>query len=216
MEIFEGFFYLKYKNFTLNTSFKINKNKIISIIGESGSGKSTFLKCVSGIINPSESYLKINNDVIQNSKKKVFIETSKRKIGHVFQFPCLFPNMSVLENIFISKKKTNNYFNEEKLIKLLNLEKLRNRSILNLSGGEKQRISILQIILMKPRLILLDEVFSSQDVNMKKILIELFREINVVFKIPIICVSHDLKVVNNLTKNIIYLNNGKFNYKDNL
>jgi len=216
MKNIKGFFYINHKNFTLNTTFNINNNKITAIIGESGSGKTTFLKCISGIIKPNHGYLQINNKIIQNSKNNIFKKTNKRNIGHVFQTPCLFPNINAIQNITCGKIKNKTHIikiNEKKLIQILNLEKLKNRKIDTLSGGEKQRISIAQIILMQPNLILLDEALSSQDINMKKTLISLLKDINKKFKLPIIYVSHDIKNIKNLTNQIIYLNNGKLNYK---
>lgn len=215
MKNINGFFHINLKNFTLNTTFCINQNKITAIIGESGSGKTTFLKCLSGLIEPQKGYLSINKTIIQDSKINLFIKTNKRNIGHVFQVPCLFPNMTVLENIIFGLKKNKKILiniNKQRLMTLLNLDKLKNRKITNLSGGEKQRVSIAQIILIQPRLILLDEAFSSQDLNMKNVLISIFKHINDRYKIPIIYVSHDIKNINTLTNTVIYLNNGKINH----
>ena len=215
MKYINGFFYKKLKNFTLNTTFNIPSDKIIAIIGESGSGKTTFLKCISGLIKSKIGFLNINKYTLQNSKKNIFINANERQIGQVFQNPCLFPNINVLQNITFGLKKNKKKIiniNEKQLIKILNLEKLKNRKINEISGGEKQRISIAQIILTQPKLILLDEVLSSQDINMKKKLILLFKNINYLFKIPIIYVSHDIKNIHNLTNKIIYINKGKINY----
>lgn len=214
MNFFDCFFYLKYNNFTLNISLSIKENDIVFLVGDSGSGKTTLLKCISGLIKPYKGFLKINNEILQDSKNSFFKESYNRNIGHVFQFPLLFPNMSVFENIFINKNKIYKYINESKLIKLFNLEKLKKRSVFDLSGGEKQRVAVLQVIFMQPRLILLDEVFSSQDINMKKIMVEIFNEINFFLKIPIICVSHDLNTIKKLTNKFIYLSNGKLLYKN--
>ncbi len=215
MNNINGFFYIKFKNFTLNTTFSFNKRKIIAIIGESGSGKTTFLKCISGIIKPKNSFFCINKKIIQNSKKNIFTEINKRKIGYIFQVPSLFTHMSVSKNItFGFKKKKRAYVCKSTLIKILNLEKLKHRKIYNLSTGEKQRIMITQIILTQPQLILLDEAFSSQDINMKKKLISIFKNINNKFNIPIICVSHDIKYIKDFADSIFYLNNGKLIYQN--
>ncbi len=217
MKKINGFFYKKFINFTLNTTFSIQSDKITAIIGESGSGKTTFLKCISGLIKSKLGFLKINNHILHDSKKHIFIKTNKRQIGQVFQTPCLFQNINVFQNIIFGLKninKKNININEQQLIKILNLEKIKYRNINKLSGGEKQRISIAQIILMQPKLILLDEALSSQDINMKKTLILLLKKINYSFKIPIIYVSHDIKNIHNLTNNIIYIYKGKITHQN--
>lgn len=213
MKNIKGFFYTKLKSFTLNTTFDIKLDKITMLIGESGSGKTTFLKCISGLIKPEYAYLKINEKIIIDSTKNIFVNANKRHIGHVFQTPCLFPNMSVLKNITFKQKFLNTtIYTQDSINKILNLEKLYNRKIYNLSGGEKQRVAIAQILSTQPNIILLDEAFSSQDVNMKKKLIQLFRNINEDYNIPIIYVSHDISNLNKFEHNLIYINNGKINY----
>jgi len=213
MKNIEGFFYIKLKSFTLNATFSIKLNKITVIIGESGSGKTTFLKCLSGLIKPEHGYLKTDEITLFDSKNQIFIHANKRKIGHVFQTTYLFPNMSVLKNISFKQKVLNKkIYTKVQLNNILNLEKLYNRHIYNLSGGEKQRVSIAQIILTQPDIILLDEAFSSQDINMKNTLIQLFKSINNDFKIPVIYVSHDITSINKFNHNLIYMNNGKINH----
>lgn len=213
MKNIKGFFYAKLKSFTLNTTFNINLNKITIIIGESGSGKTTFLKCISGLIKPDYAYLKIDEKIIIDTTKNIFIHANKRHIGHMFQTPCLFPNMSVLKNIIFKQKQPNNIvYTQDFINTTLNLKKLYNRKIHNLSGGEKQRVAIAQILSTQPKLILLDEAFSSQDINMKKKLIQLFRNINEKHGVPIIYVSHDISNLNKFGHNLIYINNGKINY----
>ncbi len=210
----ECFFYLKYNNFILNIAFKFKNKDIIAIIGESGSGKTTLLKCIAGIIKPNKGYFCLNNIIIQNFKKNKFLKTNKREIGYVFQSPTLFPNLNVIENLNIISKHSK--INKNYIIKNLFLEKLKKRKITNLSGGEKQRVCIAQIILMKPKIILLDEPFSSQDLNLKNKLTIFLKEINLLFKLPMIYVSHDINHINKLTNKIIYIHNGKILNRINL
>lgn len=205
----EGFFKFKVKNFTLNTTFSISCSKITAIIGESGSGKTTFLKCLSGLIIPESGFLKVNQTIFQNSSKNFFINTNKRSVGHVMQIPSLFKNLSVFENLILGLNGgIFNYIKLDTLIKELNIEKILNKPIDKLSGGEKQRLVIAQIMLIQPKLILLDESFSAQDVKTKARLILFFKNINIEYSIPIIYVSHNILDVESFSNDIFYIKHG--------
>ena len=91
---------------------------------------------------------------------------------------------------------------------LLNLSKVKKKNV-TLSGGEKQRVSILQAIFVNQDVLLFDESLSFQDVRMKKILISLFRNLNYFYNIPIIYVSHDISNIESFVDDIFYINNGR-------
>ncbi len=210
----DSFFFLKLKNFTLNITLKSKKLNIITILGESGSGKTTLLKCIAGLTTPQKSFLKINNKILQDSKRYIFIKTNKRKIGYITQTPILFPHLSVYENIMCGSKKNKIYVNSNTIINLLNLKKLFKRKITDLSGGEKQRILISQVLITQPEIIILDEPLSSQDIITKKKIIKYIKNINEKFNIPIIWVSHNIEELTMLSNEIIYIKNGKILYNN--
>lgn len=204
-----GFFKINFEVFKSSFTFNIFTNEIVCIIGESGSGKSTFLRFLSGLINPSNAYLNINNNIFNDSKKNVFIRPHLRKIGYVFQNPYLYPYMNVLENITFAFRKEIFNFSVNDLISYLNLNKIKYKSVSNLSGGEKQRICIAQALLSGSNIILLDEVLSNQDNNMKIKLISLFKFLNDNNFISFIYVSHDIRSLDVLSNFVIYFNKGK-------
>lgn len=208
----EAFLYKKLNKFTLNVTININDTKIITILGESGSGKTTLLNCISGLIIPDKSFLKINDITFQNSKKNIFIKTNKRKIGYIRQNPTLFSNLSVYENICIGKSEK--YKDITNLINILQLNKILKRKITNLSGGEKQRVMIMQILVTNPDIILLDEPLSNQDENAKKIIIKYIKHLNEKLKIPIIWVSHNIKELELISQKTLYLTKGKITYSN--
>jgi molybdate transport system ATP-binding protein len=209
----ESFFYKKLNKFTLNVTIKTNNTNIITILGESGSGKTTLLNCISGLIIPDKSFLKINNEIFNDSKKNIFIKTNKRKIGYIRQTPTLFVNLSVYENICIGLAQ-HQQKNIKNLINILHLNKILKRKITNLSGGEKQRVMIMQILLMDPRIILLDEPLTNQDENIKKIIIKYIKHLNEKLNIPIIWVSHNIKELELISKKTLYLTKGKIIYSN--
>lgn len=210
----EAFFYKKLKTFTLNVTMKINNTNIITILGESGSGKTTLLNCMSGLIIPDKSFFKINDAIFNDSKKNIFIKTNKRKIGYIRQTPTLFANLSVYENICIGLEPHKKNKNIKSLINILQLNKILKRKIINLSGGEKQRVMIMQILLMDPKIILLDEPLTNQDENIKKIIIKYIKHLNEKLNIPIIWVSHNIKELELISKKTLYLTKGKIIYSN--
>ncbi len=210
-----GFFKLNFDIFDSVFTFSICTNKIVCIIGESGSGKSTFLKSISGLTVPIDGYLNVNNNILYDSKNGLFIKPHLRQIGYVFQHPYLYPYMNVLENITFALRKEIFGFNIQGLINFLNLNKIKNKSIDNLSGGEKQRVCIAQVLLSGANLVLLDEVLSNQDVNMKFKLMSLFKMLNHNKKMSFIYVSHDIKSLDILSNFIVYMNKGKICFMSN-
>lgn len=204
-----GFFKFSFDVFESIFTFSICTDKIICIIGESGSGKSTFLKCISGLIVPSNGYLNVNNKNFYDSKNNFFLKPNLRKIGYVFQHPCLYPYMNVFENVTFALRKEILGFNVQSLISFLNLNKIKKKSIDNLSGGEKQRVCIAQVLLSGAKLVLLDEVLSNQDVNMKFKLMSLFKTLNINSEMSFIYVSHDIKNLDISSNFIVYMNKGK-------
>ena len=184
-------------------------SRIIAIMGQSGSGKTTFLRLLSGLINPDSGYIKINDFVIYE-KDKINIKTKLRQIAYIFQHDNLFPHLNVEDNIGLGLKveqKENILFWLEKF----KLGDIRNSKITNLSGGEKQRIALIRALLHNPRLLLLDEAFSSLDEENKNML---YKEIKLVlqgFMGHTIIVTHDYKEAMKLADEIYYLSDNFLN-----
>ena len=138
-----------------NLNFSVNKGDIISFIGESGSGKTTFLKCLAGLEKINSGSIELNGNILNNENS--FVEPNKRKIGFVFQDYPLFPHLNVLENISINLEK--NFFSKiDYILDLTNLKHLKKRFPDQLSGGEQQRVCLARALVREPELLLLDEV----------------------------------------------------------
>ncbi len=155
-------------------SLKYDSNaRITSLLGPSGSGKSVFLKIISGIIKPDEGIVKINDRVLFDSSKKINVPPQKRRVGYLFQNYALFPTMNVYKNMTIalkgmSKKEKDGKAHE--VAKMLKIEHLLSRMPELLSGGEKQRVALARLLLTNPDIILLDEPFSALDVALRNTL----------------------------------------------
>lgn len=206
--------HFKYKNSKEdnieNFNLQINKGEIISILGESGSGKSTMLRIIAGLESAYKGSITIANDVVYD--EKVFVEPEKRGVGMVFQDYALFPHMTVAKNIMFGLKKLDKKEKEERMIemlKLVNLVEHKDKYPHELSGGQQQRIALARAIAPKPSVLLLDEPFSNLDSHLQnKIRIEL-KEIIQKANITSIFVTHDKEDARVLADRVVFLDNGK-------
>lgn len=189
-----------------NNSYKYqlkSNSKIIAIMGQSGAGKTTFLRLLSGLLKPDSGYIKIN-ELIMYDHNKINVKTKLRQIAYIFQHDNLFPHLNVVDNIGLglkSKNTDNILFWLDKF----GLGDIRNSKITNLSGGEKQRIALIRALLHNPQLLLLDEAFSSLDEVNKNLLYNEIKSVLHSYKGHTIIVTHDYKEAMKLADEIYYL-----------
>ncbi|BFO67515.1 ATP-binding cassette domain-containing protein [Chryseobacterium sp. KCF3-3] len=169
--------YIKHQIFTssgnqfLEINEQLEAGSIIHVSGDSGIGKTTFFKIVSGLITPDSGLITVNNTVLTDTKGKIFLSPQKRDIALMFQNYALFPNMTVKKNIeFAQKKKNEEIINH--VLKIFNLENLKNAVPSRLSGGQQQRVALARTLVQNARIALLDEPFSAVDPSMRKIMKE--------------------------------------------
>lgn len=193
----------KLNHFVLNAEF-IVENQILCIMGESGSGKTSILNSISGLLTPDKGEIILDDNILFSDK--INLKPQERNIGYVFQDYALFPNMSVKDNIFFMNPDKN-YTNS--LIEKLGIEYLLGNFPNTLSGGEKQKVSIVRALANKPRLLLMDEPFSSIDEKFKNKFYEELIEIKKSLDIPIIMVTHNRHEAEILSDRLIFIDNGK-------
>jgi molybdate transport system ATP-binding protein len=190
-------------NMLLDINLEIKEGSFIALTGESGSGKSTFLRILAGL-ESSNGEIKIGDNIWQ--KENLFLPPQKRQIGFVFQDYALFSNMSVEQNLlFVKKDKTL----ATKLLKMTNLYQLRDRLPIRLSGGQKQRVALCRAIMNRPKLLLMDEPLSALDINMRTKLQDEILLLHREFNMTTIMVSHDPSEIYRLSSRVIVLHNGK-------
>ena len=195
-----------------NLNFSVNKGDIISFIGESGSGKTTFLKCLAGLEKINSGSIELNGNILNNENS--FVEPNKRKIGFVFQDYPLFPHLNVLENISINLEK--NFFSKiDYILDLTNLKHLKKRFPDQLSGGEQQRVCLARALVREPELPLLDEPFSNLDSNIKATIQEEIHKIIKETKTTTILVTHDISDTFNISDKILIFKAGILQQYDN-
>lgn len=173
-------------------NFNLVEGEISCLLGPSGCGKTTILRTIAGFEKPVAGTIRLNNMVISDAEKVVPPE--KRRIGMVFQDFALFPHLTVEQNIIFGLNKKNPDRNQKRcneLLKLINLEGFNNKYPHQLSGGQQQRIALARAMAPRPEILLLDEPFSSLDVELRE---QLAREIRQILKqenITAILVTHD-------------------------
>ena len=192
--------------------FSVKKGEFVSFIGESGSGKTTFLKCLAGLEKINSGKITLNNKILND--KDIFIKPHLRKIGFIFQDYPLFPHLNTLDNIKINLKESY-YTNLDYYIDLMGLSNLLKRFPHELSGGEQQRVSIARALVREPDLLLMDEPFSNLDFAIKsKIQNEIY---NILKKTntTTILVTHDIKDTFDISDKLLVFKAGIVQQFDN-
>ena len=152
---------------TLSIKEEINEEYIVEVVGQSGIGKTTFFRILSGLLVPDYGVISIGNKVILDTKNKINIPPQRREIALMFQDYALFPNMSVEENIQFAQKKKN-ILRIKELLNVFDLELFKDKKIQKLSGGQQQRVALARTLAQEAGIILLDEPFSAVDKEMRK------------------------------------------------
>lgn len=182
-------------------NLNINKGEFISIMGPSGSGKSTLLYLIGGLDVPTSGSIKINDVELAklNDKEKSIVR--RRKLGFVFQFYNLIPNLNVEENILmpvlLDGKNIKKYKSRlAEILEIVNLTNRRKHTPKELSGGEQQRVAIARALIHDPEIILADEPIGNLDSKTGLEIMELFKKINQEHKKTIIQVTHSHEAAN--------------------
>lgn len=186
-------------------NLSIQDGEIVSILGPSGCGKTTLLNLILGITDVTEG------KVIFNDKDMTHVPMEKRGFNIVFQDYALFPNLNVLENITYGLKNKPDISSKqevEDLINLLELRKHLTKRIDQLSGGQKQRVALARTMVMKPKILLLDEPLSALDGVIKESIKDRIKTIAKEFHLTTIIVTHDPEEALTLSDRVMILNNG--------
>ena len=189
-----------------NISFKLKKGEVVSIIGKSGMGKSTLLKCINKLENIDSGEIFYEGENIE----RYDLSDLRQKIGIVFQDYNLFDHLTVLENLTIGLIKIKKYSLEKSnkmaidILKKVNLIDKKDNYPDELSGGQRQRASIARTLLMKPNIIMLDEPTSALDEESKSTVLDLINEL-VNEDMTLIIVSHETDFVKKVSDKIYEL-----------
>lgn len=189
----------------------IERGDLVSIVGPSGSGKSTLLHIIGGVDNPNDGKVYIDGNDISNYTSKELAYFRRRKVGLIYQFYNLIPNLTVRHNIELPLKLDKNKIETElfdDIVKKLGIEDKLDSFPSELSGGQQQRVAIARSLIYRPSIILADEPTGNLDRKNSKEIIEIFKYFNKTLKQTIILITHDEEIALQ-TKRIITIVDGK-------
>ena len=178
-----------------NINLKVEKGEFVSIMGPSGGGKSTLLYLLGGLDKPTSGTVTLGNKNLSSIKEKEMSKLRRSKIGFVFQFYNLVPNLSVEDNILLpvilDGKKIKNYKNKlEEILDIIGMKEKRKLTPRELSGGQQQRVAIARALVFDPEIIFLDEPIGNLDSKTGTEIMKLFKKINKQYGKTLIQVTH--------------------------
>ncbi len=185
---------------------------LTALFGRSGSGKTSIVDSVAGLIEPDRGRIAIDGQVLVDTERGVFMPPHKRRVGYVFQEGRLFPHLSVRRNLLYG-----NWFARVEagtadlasVVELLGISHLLERAPASLSGGEKQRVAIGRALLAKPRLLLMDEPLAALDDERRAEILPFIERLRDEAGVPIVYVSHSVAEVARLATTVVLLADGK-------
>lgn len=198
-------------------SVDIKKGEVIAIIGPSGGGKSTFLRCINRLEEPDSGHIKINGEDILD--KKSDINKIRQKVSMVFQHFNLFANKNVLQNLTLAPIKAGILDKEsaerraDELLKSVGLSDKKFAYPHKLSGGQKQRIAIARSLTMEPEVILFDEPTSALDPEMIGEVLDIMKDV-AAKGITMLVVTHEMGFARNVANRIFFMDKGKIAVDD--
>lgn len=196
-----------------NFNIKIEDGELITVIGSSGGGKTTFLKLINGLLKPTNGKILLDGqDISQIDQTQL-----RRQIGYVIQSIALFPHMTIKNNIsYVMKlnKMTKDEINKktQELVQMVGLdESLLNKYPNQLSGGQKQRIGIARALGASPKILLMDEPFGAVDEITRKDLQDELLKLHKLTNTTMVFVTHDIREALKLGSKVLVINDGDLN-----
>ena len=192
---------------------EIQDGETVVLVGSSGSGKSTFLRCLNLLNVPDKGQIFIDGQEITNPKTN--LNKLRAKVGMVFQSFNLFENLNIIENIKLAPRKVLHLSNkqaEKEAIELLKRVGLANKTYdypKNLSGGQKQRVAIARALAMHPEVILFDEPTSALDPEMVGEVLEVIKDLAKDHSRTMVIVTHEMSFAREVGTRLIFLDKGK-------
>ena len=191
-----------------DVNLEINNQEIVVILGPSGSGKSTLLNLIGGVDRSDEGKIKVDDVDISNINDKQLTKYRCEKIGFVFQFYNLIPNLTIEENIEVVSEISKNPLEIDYVLDAVGLLDQKKKFPKQLSGGQQQRVAIARALVKNPSILLCDEPTGALDFQNSKDVLKLLKEVNKKFNTTIIIITHNNSIAQ-MADRIIRLRSGE-------
>lgn len=212
MSALEARFRLPLGHFLLDVAFAAPGRGVTALFGRSGTGKTTTLRCMAGLVRAPEGTMRLGGACWQDSGRGVFLPAHRRPVGYVFQEPRLFPHLTVRSNLDYGWKRVppaDRRVSREDTVALMGVTPLLDRDPAGLSGGERQRVAIARALLTSPALLLMDEPLAGLDAASRAEILPYLERLHEELAIPVIYVSHVLDEVARLADHVVLLEAGR-------
>jgi molybdate transport system ATP-binding protein len=193
----------------LEVQANIPTGQLTTLYGKSGAGKTTLLRMLAGLLLPEKGTIIFNGITWLDTAQNISLPPPQRRVGFVFQDYALFPNMTVYENLRFALQKGQSADSIKPLIELIELGDLQHHKPATLSGGQQQRVALARALAQQPQILLLDEPLSALDQEMRNKLQTYLLQIQSVYKLTTILVSHDIAEIRKLATEVLVLDQGK-------
>ncbi len=194
-----------------NISLEFNEGKFICLLGSSGCGKTTLLRLIAGLEKPDKGKIYLNSKLVSEGMR-ILIPSSEREIGYIFQDLALWPHLTVYENIAfgLKVKKAENARSEIfEILTYFGIEEHQHKYPGQLSGGQQQLVAIARSLILRPKILLMDEPLANLDVKLKSKIRNQIKKLINNFSITIVYVTHDHHEAFNLADEIVIINKGE-------
>ena len=181
---------------------------VTALFGASGAGKTTLVNMIAGLLPPDRGRIRLDDTVLFDSAARIDVPAHRRRIGYVFQEGRLFPHLSVAANLDYGRRMrglARDGAETARVVNLLDIGHLLDRRPGKLSGGERQRVAFGRALLMRPRLLLLDEPLASLDAARKREILPYLQKAHV----PMVYVSHHAPELKRIATSVVLLEGGR-------
>jgi molybdate transport system ATP-binding protein len=196
----------------LDFALTLGRGRILALVGPSGAGKTSILRCIAGLYRPAAGFIRCNGRAWFDSAAGLWVPPQSRRAGFVFQSYALFPHMTAAGNVREAMPGTPSADRQGQALALLaqvGLEGLATRRPAQLSGGQQQRVALARALARSPEVLLLDEPFSAVDHPTRRTLHGLLRTLREQTDVPVILVTHDIEDAARVADTLCFVRAGR-------